>query len=233
MNAHAHVATQAENTAADHRLRHHIVVAHPSPASFCRSIARAYCEAVQSCGQDGYVHDLYSHGFDPVLRSDERPGAGYHLHADVAAELELVRQADVLVLAYPIWFGLPPAMMKGFVDRVLGAGFLPSNLKEQKPSPILEGKRLVVITTSAATRPWLEEKGQYHALRQAFDLYLNDIFGMHGHDRISFDAVVPGSSAEYLGECMAFTRERARTICADELSRYHAAKRQRKLSAKT
>ncbi|SOB78848.1 hypothetical protein SAMN06297144_0243 [Sphingomonas guangdongensis] len=62
---------------------------------------------------------------------------------------------------------------------MLGTGFLPSNLK-QKPGPILKGKRLVVITTSVATRPWSEKKGQYCALRHAFDLYPNDISGMHG-----------------------------------------------------
>ncbi|WP_097062207.1 NAD(P)H-dependent oxidoreductase [Sphingomonas guangdongensis] len=46
------------------------MVAHPSPASFCRSVARAYCEAVHASGQDRNLHELYSHGFDPVLKSD-------------------------------------------------------------------------------------------------------------------------------------------------------------------
>ncbi|MDX5986566.1 NAD(P)H-dependent oxidoreductase [Sphingomonas echinoides] len=215
----------ANRSAGTQPVRHHVVLAHPAAESFCRSIADAYIAAADACGQATHLHDLYSIGFDPVLTDQERPGPRYRPRDDLAAELAMIREADVLVLVYPIWFGLPPAMMKGYVDRVLGADFAASNLRDHRPSPLLGGKRLVVITTSATTRPWLEEQGQYSALRQAFDLYLNDIFGLHGHDRLHFDAIVPGIPAHYAGECLETTRQRTRMICAEELSARHAAQK--------
>lgn len=218
------------SAAGDRPIRHHVVLAHPSTDSFCHSVASAYCEEAKQCWHEPRLHDLYARGFDPVLKAGERPGPGYRPSEDVATELALVAETDVLVLVYPIWFGLPPAMMKGYVDRVLGADFVASRIRDHEPSPLLGGKRLVVVTTSATTRPWLEEQGQYSALRQAFDLYLNDIFGMHGHDRLHFDAIVPGTKVQYLEECIGAVRECARSICAEEQSARHAARQRRKLS---
>ncbi|WP_294195121.1 NAD(P)H-dependent oxidoreductase [uncultured Sphingomonas sp.] len=222
--------TKIDAASAERPVRHHIVLANPNTDSFCHAIARAYCDEAQQCWQDARLQDLYAEGFDPVLKAQERPGPVYRPGEDLAAELEHLRRADVLVLVYPIWFGLPPAMMKGYVDRVLGAGFTASRIRDHEPNPLLGGKRLVVATTSATTRPWLEEQGQYSALRQAFDLYLNDIFGMRGHDRLHFDAIVPGTKVQYLEECLETVRQRTRSICAEELSARRAAERRAKLS---
>jgi NAD(P)H dehydrogenase (quinone) len=207
-------------------IRHHVVLAHPSADSFCHAIADAYCDEARACWHEPRLHDLYGQAFDPVLKASECPGPDYRPSGDVAAELAIVAEAQVLVLVYPIWFGLPPAMMKGYVDRVLGADFVASCIRDHQPSPLLGGKRLVVVTTSATTRPWLEEQGQYGALRQAFDLYLCAIFGMNGPDRIHFDAIVPGTKAPYIEQCLTTVRQRARAICAEEQSARHAARQQ-------
>jgi NAD(P)H dehydrogenase (quinone) len=204
-------------------IRHHIVVGHPSPASFVHAMASAYCQVAEDNGQPTVIHDLYGAGFDPVLKEKERPGPGYVQAADVAAEFERVRAADVLVLAFPIWFGLPPAIIKGYVDRVLGADFAAANLAAGTPNPGLVGKQLVILSSSATTRPWLEAKGQYSALRHAFDLYLTDIFGMRGAKRVHFDAIVPHTGATYIKQCLEETRRQARIICANLLGERHAA----------
>ncbi|MEZ0496187.1 NAD(P)H-dependent oxidoreductase [Sphingomonas sp. IW22] len=211
-----------EPRAATGPIVHHVVVGHPNPASFCRSMARTYCEAVVANGQVGDLHDLYMHSFDPLLRVEERPGPAYRLHADVAAELDRVQRSDVLVLAFPIWFGLPPAIIKGYVDRILGAGFVTSTLSEHRPSPVLKGKRLVILSSSGTTRPWLEERGQYSGLRHAFDLYLTEIFGMTGPDRMHFDGIVPDARPDYIDQCLEDVRQRTNAICADLLRLRHA-----------
>ena len=125
------------------------------------------------------LRDLYAIGFDPVLRDSERPGAaGFAPAPDVAAELALIRDSNVIVLVYPIWFGMPPAIIKGYIDRVLGAGLLARDIKSGEGHGPLEGKRLVILSSSASTMPWLEEHGQWASLRQAFDTYLTTIFAM-------------------------------------------------------
>jgi NAD(P)H dehydrogenase (quinone) len=208
------------NAPSSHRrlapVRHLVVLGHPEPDSFCGSVARAYCDAVRACGQQASLRDLYALGFDPVLKPGERPGgANPAPSADIAEDLALLRRADVIALVYPIWFGMPPAIIKGYVDRVLGAGFAPEQLDQEPGSPLLRGKRLVLLTASASTRPWLEEKGQWLALRQAFETYLQGIFSLREGGHIHFDAITPGLAPRFVDECLEDARQRACAICAE------------------
>lgn len=106
--------------------RHVVILAHPDPQSFNAAVAHTYCEAVRECGQVAILRDLYAMKFDPVLKNEERPDRrGFEVAGDVGAELEAIEGCEVVAFIYPIWFGLPPAMMKGYVDRVIGAGVTP------------------------------------------------------------------------------------------------------------
>ena len=83
--------------------RHAVILCHPDPDSFNGAVARRYCETVRKNGQTAVLRDLYQMGFDPVLHSDERPQTNDIVFAaDVAAEIEEIRNADVFVLVYPI-----------------------------------------------------------------------------------------------------------------------------------
>ena len=118
---------------------------------------------------------------------------------------------------------MPPAIIKGYVDRVLGAGFAPAHLKRATPSALLHGKHLLIFSSSASTRPWLEEQGQFQGLRQAFDLYLQTVFGFRDTRHVHFDAIVQGGKAHYIDECLANVEEVARKLCATLLhERRHA-----------
>ena len=205
-------------------IRHLVVLAHPAADSFNRSIASEYCETVESCGQTAILRDLYAMDFDPRLRADERPGIeGFSMSPAVEHELSLVRGCSVVTFVYPLWFGMPPAMIKGYIDRVLGAGFEARDIKQGKPSPLLDGKHFLILSSSGTTRPWLEEHGQWVALHQAFETYLSTIFGFASSDHLHFDAIVPGCSNDYVGENLYETHEKAREICAKVLSERHAA----------
>ena len=203
-------------------LRHLVVLGHPSPKSLNHAIAEAYCAAVRACGQTPMLRDLYAQGFDPLLKADERPGAEpVAPRPEVAGEVEFVRSADAVVLVYPIWFGMPPAIIKGYIDRVLGAGFGSEALKAGHPNPLLEGKRLLILSTSATTRPWLEEQGQWVGLRQAFDHYLVHVFRMAGSEHVHFDAVVEGMSERVVREHLETVRSAASSLCSMLLRARH------------
>lgn len=191
-------------------LRHLVVLGHPGLDSFNHAIARAYREAVEALHQRVELDDLYARNFDPLLRRDELPVPGFVPRPDVATSLAQIEAAEMIVLVYPIWFGLPPAMIKGYVDRVLGADYGPEELKSGLPQPALRGKRLTIFSTSAATRPWLEERGQWLALKTAFDTYLTRAFGLADCHHVHFDAVVPGMDARVVEEHLAAVRQTAR-----------------------
>lgn len=196
-------------------IRHVVVLGHPAPGSFNHQVAETYCATARACGQEAEVRDLYANGFDPLLKADERPGYGAGTPApDVAAELAALEGVRALVLVYPIWFGTPPAIIKGYVDRVLSAGFGAREVKAGKAHPLLAGVRLMTFSSSATTMPWLSERGQWISLRQAFDNYLADVFAMRETKRRHFDAVVDGLKERFVLQKLEDVRQEAIGLCA-------------------
>ncbi|WP_029623853.1 NAD(P)H-dependent oxidoreductase [Sphingomonas sp. PAMC 26617] len=198
-------------------VRHVVVLCHPDPESFNRAIAETYCAAVRAAGHDVVFRDLYAIGFDPVLKTYERPTlAGFQRASDVARELALISQGDVFVLIYPIWFGSAPAMMKGYVERVLGAGVDPQAIQRNDASALLGGKRLLSFTTSATQTLWLDVQGEGQALRSVFDRYLVSAFGMHSQRHVHLGHITCQQSGRFARQDLSQVEEEAQRIC-DEL----------------
>lgn len=205
-------------------IRHLVVLGHPADESFNRTVADAYCDAVRGCGQTALLRDLYALGFDPLLKAGERPGPDFRPAPDVQAELDLLAASAAVTLVYPIWFGMPPAIIKGYIDRVLGAGFMARDIKAGTPHPLLHGKHLMIFSTSASTRPWLEEQGQWVALRQAFDTYLTTIFSLESNSHVHFDAIVDGLKEQFVRENLQTVEDAARGLCSTLLAERHASR---------
>ena len=194
---------------------HAVILCHPDPNSFNAAVARRYCETVRETGQTAVLRDLYQMGFDPVLRSDERPQTNDIVIAtDVAAEIEEIRSADVFVLIYPIWFGTPPAMLKGYVERVFGAGFDHRAMREHKRHSFLADKHLLSLSSSGNSIQWLEAQGAWWSLRTVFDTYLSNAFGMKSNDHIHFPDIVDGLKQRWVDEELNRVSEIARKTCS-------------------
>lgn len=138
-----------------------VVHCHPNPHSFNAALYAAACDALRRGGNDLRTIDLYAEGFDPVMKRDEReayvsnPGL---IEARVQSHVDALRWAEHLVFVYPVWFHGPPAMLKGWLERVWlpGVAFLPAAKKGDKTVPGLRHiRRLTVVTTSGAPRWWL------------------------------------------------------------------------------
>lgn len=170
-------------------LRHAIIAAHPNEGSFTLAVANRYAERVRTHGHEAIVRDLYRMAFDPVLKEEERQG---HPSADVVAEWDVLGEVDVVVLVYPIWFGAPPAMLIGYIDRVLGAGRTRGQDSRNARGSVLHGKHLVSLTLSGGMSAWLNEKGVLGSLRNLFDRYLGDVFGLPETHHYHFDGIQPG-----------------------------------------
>jgi NAD(P)H dehydrogenase (quinone) len=179
------------------------------------SVACRYRETVEALGHRVVMRDLYRLGFDPVLKDSERPTSLPHILADdVTRELELLAGTDVFVLVYPIWFGSPPALIKGYIDRVFGAGFPYGAVRDRQFHPLMAGKRLVSFTSSGTTRAWLEEQGALVALRTLYDNYLRNAFSLEATEHIHFDAIAEGLKKMFVDENLFQVQESARLICS-------------------
>src|SRR5258707_9590992 len=105
-------------------VRHAVIVAHPKPDSYTQAMASAYREAGLAGGHEVVFRDLYGMGFDPVLKEAEIPWSPHFAPADdVTAERAVLQDADVFAFFYPIWLNAPPAILKGYLERVFGTGF--------------------------------------------------------------------------------------------------------------
>lgn len=194
--------------------RHYILLANPSPDSFCHAVARAYADEVASAGQSAEICDLNTMAFDPVLKDDYRPDHGAKISPWVEGELEDLAASDVIVLVYPIWFGGAPAILKGYVDRVFGAGCTVGSFTDSRGQKALRGKWLLSFSTSATMVAWLKEQGQQRSLREGWDLYLERGFAMRDAGHISLDGIIPNMSTAHAAAQLERVRETARQTCA-------------------
>jgi NAD(P)H dehydrogenase (quinone) len=199
--------------------RHVVILCHPEQDSFNAAIAAAYSATVREHGHEVIVRDLYAMGFHPVLKSAERPGPGERLFADVVDELAVLQDADVFVLVYPIWFGGPPAMLKGYVERVLGSGVEPLQVYDGTAKGVLAGKQMLSLTTSGLKEIWLDEMGQLRALTQAFDHYIERAFAMLPSQHVHFGHITadmePAWARRHLEEVHGQARAMVRALDAE------------------
>jgi len=204
--------------------KHVVVLCHPEETSFNMSVAREYCTAVAAHGHEVVLRDLYRMGFDPVLKAQEQPQSpAYMRSADVSDEMAIIAGASVYVLVYPIWFGTPPAMMKGYVERVLGSGFSHRDVRERSTHPLLTGKHLLSFTSSGTPKQWLDQEGAWLSLRNVFDYYLEKAFSMKSSKHIHFSAIVEGLAEQFVQEYLEDVRVMARKTCSIVSSERHRA----------
>lgn len=203
-------------------IRHAVVLAHPDPRSFNAAIAHAYCEAVEAAGQHAILRDLYAMNFDPVLKAQERPGRkDFELSPDVQAELDIMRGVNVTTFIFPIWFGMPPAMIIGYIDRVLGAGTTVRQVQQRSGGGLLDKGHLCVISTSGAPEEWLEAQGQTEALRELAGIYLFRAFAMHSSQVLHIGDVAEGAPAAFIEDNLNRVRQLATSICARVAEELH------------
>jgi NAD(P)H dehydrogenase (quinone) len=185
-------------------MKHVVILAHPSPDSVSSQIAQTYARAAASLKQEVLIRDLYRLNFDPCLKIEETvTPKGSAAQPDVVRERQLLAGTAVFAFVYPLWFNAPPAMLKGYVDRVFSSGFGYEPDGMGGTASLLGGKRLISFTTSGAPDHWVKETGAIATLTNAFDRHLAAVCGMSVVDHVNFGGVVPGITSEAVAEMLA------------------------------
>ena len=128
-----------------------IILAHPTPGSFNHAMAECAAGRLARHGHEVVLHDLYAEGFDPILPGAEIP-ADAELPEDIGAHCREIAAADGIVVVHPNWWGQPPAILKGWVDRVIrpevAYRFLEGDKGEGVPEGLLKARTAVVFNTA-------------------------------------------------------------------------------------
>lgn len=128
-----------------------VILAHPNKKSFNHAIAEAALEVLRQNGHEAYFHDLYEEKFDPILAGEEIP-KDVPPSLDIANHCAEIAAVDGVVVIHPNWWGQPPAILKGWIDRVIRPGvayeFLEEDSGEGVPNGLLKAKAAIVFNTS-------------------------------------------------------------------------------------
>lgn len=148
-----------------------IIYAHPYGKSFNAALLNEMCKALTLKGEDVKVIDLYGDGFNPVFTTAELAlfSRGESSDPLVKRYQEDLCHADRVIFQFPIWWGEPPAILKGFFDKVMLPGFGYVK-RDGKLMPGLDIKRTLVVTTSEAPTFVFEDYFKYFKM-----MYLDTI----------------------------------------------------------
>jgi NAD(P)H dehydrogenase (quinone) len=186
------------------------ILAHPNKKSFNHAIAATVVERLKQNGHEVFFHDLYEEKFDPILPADEMP-RDVALPAEVEKHCNEISAADGGVIIHPNWWGQPPAILKGWVDRVIRPGvayeFLENDKGEGVPCGLLKAKSVVVFNTSN-TETEREENIFGDPLETIWKNCIFDLCGVKNFYRRMFNIIVVSSE----GQRKDWLQEVGRTI---------------------
>lgn len=172
-----------------------LVIAHPNPHSFSHAMADAAAAVLKQRGHTLAVHDLYAERFNPVqptteLQNTQSDDALVEQHCRELAE------ADLILVFHPNWWGQPPAILKGWIDRVfrLGTayGYPPGVPPEGVPVGLLRARAAFVFNTS--NTPAEREQEAFGDPLDA--LWKRCVFGLCGVENVHRRMVGPMSGSE-------------------------------------
>jgi putative NADPH-quinone reductase len=133
-----------------------VVLAHPNPASLNHAIAASVMATLRTGGHTAVLHDLYAEGFRAAMSAAEREA--YQAEQPppdplVRAHIADLCAADTLIVVYPTWWSTMPAILKGWLERVMvpGVGFVFDSHRRVRPG-LTNVRRLVGISTYGSPR---------------------------------------------------------------------------------
>jgi len=172
-----------------------VILAHPDKHSFNHAIAEA---AVSSLGENGHLvtfHDLYAEKFPPLLTAGELVRDA-RLAPVISRHCTEIGEAEGIVIVHPNWWGGPPAILKGWVDRVIRPGmayeFNEGDSGEGTPNGLLRAKAALVFNTTN-TYPEREMEAFGDPLEAFWKNCVFGLCGIHNFRRRSFGVIVTSS----------------------------------------
>lgn len=188
-----------------------VILAHPKKGSFNHAIALTAVEQLKLNGHEVFYHDLYEEEFDPVLMEMEI-SKNAALPEEIVGYCNEISESDGIVIVHPNWWGQPPAILKGWIDRVMRPGvayeFLEGDSGEGIPNGLLKARAAIVFNTSNT-----EMKRERDVFGDPLEtIWQNCIFGLCGvaevHRRM-FNVIVVSTEMER----NAWLDEVKQTIC--------------------
>jgi putative NADPH-quinone reductase len=135
----------------DYYMKISIILAHPNPGSFNHAIASTAAVSLRNNGHQVILHDLCQEQFPPLFSAAELQ-KDPKLDAPVASHCREIADTNGIIIVHPNWWGMPPAILKGWIDRVLrpevAYRFVANDKGEGVPVGLLKAGAAIVFNTA-------------------------------------------------------------------------------------
>jgi len=169
-----------------------IVYAHPNPQSFNHAILESFTKGLTEAKHTYEVIDLYAIKFNPVLSIEDLVKRSEGKVSDeLKGHQEKISQAQGIVFIYPIWWYDPPAILKGWIDRVFSVGFAYMiDIKEGKAWGLLKNQKALIINTAGGMEEDAKLTGSTDALKKIEDDLIFRFCGINDVQHVIFYNVI-------------------------------------------
>ena len=165
-----------------------VILAHPRLESYNHAIAGVVCETLRERGHEVVFHDLYAEGFDPLLSGGEIFASEDELPHVVRQFIGEIHTADGLIFVHPNWWSGPPAILRGWIERVFRQGFA-YHFTPEGPVPHLTDKEVFVFTTSNTPRE-IEVNVYKSPIEHFWKVVVFGLCGCKSFHRTNFEPII-------------------------------------------
>ncbi|MGO4109019.1 NAD(P)H-dependent oxidoreductase [Paenibacillus sp. YAF4_2] len=127
-----------------------IIYTHPNHHSLSYSFLQRTIQGLEENPhvEEVQVLDLYAESFDPLLVfNEDKRRRDMHMDPELTKYRNQLLWAEKIVFVYPIWWGRPPAMLLGYIDRMFASNFAYRDKGGMLPEGLLKGKTVVCVST--------------------------------------------------------------------------------------
>lgn len=172
-----------------------IIYANYKEQSFTAAIRDTLAETFHNNGHEVVVRDLYEIKFNPVLSKKDLESIDNEVFpVDIMNEQKFIQWADMICFVYPVWWSGMPAILKGYIERVLVMGYA-FDFDGDEAIPKLKNKKIAIFNTTGSKNVYKDESGL-----QALNKITHDcIFGFCGMQTVEhkyFTAISKASTEE-------------------------------------
>ncbi|KLU53433.1 NAD(P)H dehydrogenase [Paenibacillus sp. VT-400] len=158
-----------------------VVVSHPRKDSLTFQVAERFAQGLTEAGHSYEILDLHGIGFDPILREIDEPDYTQEnqvFSPEVETEMDRLKKHDAVAFVFPLWWWHLPAMLKGYVDRVMNNGFAYGANK-------LPHQQILWISLSGVTEEQMQKRNYGQSIANLLNVGIADYCGV-SQSRVEF-----------------------------------------------
>ncbi|MFE6078245.1 NAD(P)H oxidoreductase [Paenibacillus sp. NPDC057886] len=151
-----------------------VVVSHPRKDSLTFQVADRFVQGLAEAGHGYEILDLHGIGFDPILRDMDEPDYTQEhqvFSPEIETEMERLKKHDAVAFVFPLWWWHLPAMLKGYVDRVMNNGFAYGSNK-------LHHQQILWLALAGVTEEQMQKRNYDESITNLLNVGIADYCGV-------------------------------------------------------